>query len=245
MTRMNHMEVDLHISCIIDQFYPQIGFNLMEVLKKAGVKVHYNDLQTCCGQMAFNEGFWDEAKRLGEKLISEFNNNRVVVSASPSCLGYIKTQFDELFYNGAFHNEYRQLQRNVFEITDFLVNVLKKTNLGATFNHRVAFVESCAAKRSYGLNDEPLVLLNQVNGLQLVRLDNIEDCIGFGGMFANRFTPIALAMTKQIVDSALEAGVEYIIANEPEILMHLNVYIKKNNIKLKTAHVVDVLVSAK
>jgi len=194
------MEVDLHISCIIDQFYPQIGMNLVEVLKRAGVKVHYNNEQTCCGQVAFNEGFWDEAKRLGEKLISEFNNNRMVVSASPSCLGYIKTQFDELFYNGAYHNEYRQLQRSVFEITDFLVNVLKKTNLGATFNHRVAFIESCAAQRSYGLHDQPLILLNQVNGLQLVPLENIEDCCGFGGMFANRFAPMAVAMSKQIIE---------------------------------------------
>jgi len=239
------MEVDLHISCIIDQFYPQIGINLAELLTKADVKVHYNDQQTCCGQMAFNEGFWDEAKRLGEKLISEFNNNRMVVSASPSCLGYVKTQFDELFYNGAFHNEYRQLQRNVFEITDFLVNVLKKTNLGATFNHSAAFIKSCAAQRSYGLHDEPLTLLRQVNGLRLVSLENLDDCSGFGGMFANRFAPIAIAMSKQIVESALEAGVEYIITNEPEILMHLNVYINKNKIPLKTAHVVDVLVSAK
>jgi L-lactate dehydrogenase complex protein LldE len=242
---MNTLEVDLHISCIIDQFYPQMGFNLVEVLKKAGVKVYYNEEQTCCGQMAFSEGFWNEAKRLGEKLISEFNNNRLVVGASPSCLGYIKTQFDELFYNGAFHNEYRQLQRNVFEITDFLVNVVKKTSFGAVFNHRVAFVNSCAAIKSYGQKDEPIQLLRNVEGLTLVNLENIENCSGFGGMFANRFEAIAVAMSKQIIDSALVAGVDYLVSNEPGILLHLDSYIKKNNIDLQTAHVVDVLVSTK
>lgn len=242
---MNNMEVDLHISCIIDQIYPQIGLNMVEVLEKAGVKVHYHEDQTCCGQMAFNEGFWDEAKRMGEKLITEFNNNRLVVSASPSCLGYIKSQFDELFYNGAFHNEYRQLQRNVFEITDFLVNVIKKTSFEAVFHHRVAFVNSCMAVRAYGQQDEPLQLLKNVEGLKLVNLENIEDCSGFGGMFANRFEAIAVAMSKQIVDSALAAGADYVVSNEPGILLHLDSYIKKNSIELHTAHVVDVLVSTK
>ena len=207
--------------------------------------MHYNEEQTCCGQMAFNEGFWDEAKRLGEKLISEFNNNRMVVGASPSCLGYVKTQFDELFYNGAFHNEYRQLQRNVFEVTDFLVNVVKKTSFDAVFNHRVGFVNSCAAMKSYGQKDEPIQLLRNVEGLTLVNLDNIEDCSGFGGMFANRFESIAVAMCKQITDSAQAAGVDYVVSNEPGVLFHLDAYIIKNNLALRTAHIVDVLVSQK
>jgi L-lactate dehydrogenase complex protein LldE len=235
------MEVDIHIPCVIDQFYPEMGFNLLKVLEKAGVTAHYHENQTCCGQLAFNEGFWEEAKQLGEKLITEFSSSPVVVSPSPACPGYIKSQFDELFYNGAFHNEYRQLQRNVMEITDFLVNTLKKTNFGATFNHRVAFVESCSSVRSYGQKDESIQLLKQVKGLTLVTLENIEGCCSFGGMFANRFEPIAVAMIRQITDSAVNAGAEYLVSNDPGCLMHLDTYVKKQALPLKIAHVVDIL----
>ncbi|PKP30201.1 MAG: Fe-S oxidoreductase [Bacteroidetes bacterium HGW-Bacteroidetes-16] len=237
------MEVDIHIPCVIDQFYPEMGFSMLKVLEKAGVTTHYHEGQTCCGQLAFVEGFWEEAKILGEKLITEFSNNRMVVSASPACLGYIKSHFDELFYNGAYHNEYRQLQRNVFEITDFLVNVLNKTTFGATFNHKVAFVENCAATRSYGQKNEPLQLLRNVHGLTLVNLENCEDYCGFSGMFANRFEPIAVAMSKQVVENAINGGAEYLVSNDPGCLLHLDTYIKKQAIPLKIAHVVDVLAS--
>ncbi|HDO27850.1 MAG TPA: (Fe-S)-binding protein, partial [Bacteroidetes bacterium] len=119
------MEVDIFIPCFIDQVYPQTGFNMVKVLEKAGVKVHYNTNQTCCGQFAFNSGYWDEAKKLGTKFIKDFSHNRPIVGPSASCIGYIKNFYDELFYNSAYHNNYKQLQRNIFEITDFLVNVLK------------------------------------------------------------------------------------------------------------------------
>lgn len=240
---MKAMEVDIHIPCTIDQFYPEMGLNMLKILHKAGITTHYHEGQTCCGQLAFNEGFWEEAKRLGEKLILEFSNNRMVVSASPSCMGYIKTHFDELFYNGAFHNEYRQLQRNVVEITDFLVNVIKKTNFGATFSHRVAFLPSCAAIRSYRQKDEPLILLKNVQGLELVTLEGVEECFAFRGMFAGRFESIAVVLIKQITDSAIQAGAEYLVSNDPNILLHLDSYIKKQKLELKVAHVVDVLVA--
>ena len=119
---MRMMEVDIFIPCFIDQVYPETGFNMVKVLEKAGVKVHYNTNQTCCGQMAFNSGFWDEAKKLGQKFIEDFSRGRPVVGPSASCIGYVKNYYDELFYNSAVHNESKHLQRNIFEITDFLVD---------------------------------------------------------------------------------------------------------------------------
>jgi len=235
------MEVDIHISCIIDQFYPETGFNLVKLLEKAGVTVHYLEEQTCCGQTAFVEGYWDEAKQLGEKFIRDFSNNRLVVSASPGCMGYVKTQFDELFYNGAFHNEYKQLQRNTWEISDFLVNVLKKTDFGAVYNHRAAFVTSCVSKNSYGLHEEPQQLLAKVKGLKLVTLETADDCFGMAGMFAFRFEAVAIVMIKQLTDSALQAGVACLITNDPVAKLHLSAYIKKQQLPLQVVHLVDVL----
>jgi L-lactate dehydrogenase complex protein LldE len=237
------MEVDIFIPCFIDQIYPQTGFNMVKVLEKAGVKVHYNTNQTCCGQFAFNSGYWDEAKKLGIKLIKDFNNNRPIVGPSASCIGYIKNYFDELFHNSAYHNEYKHLQRNIFEVTDFLVNVIKVTDFGSVFEHRVTYHDSCAALREYGLKDEPRKLLKKVKGLELIEMEATDTCCGFGGTFAVKFEPISAAMAEQKVEHALDTGAEYIVSTDSSCLMHQYGYIKKHNLPLKVAHIVDVLAS--
>jgi len=133
------MTVDIFIPCFIDQFYPETGMNMVKVLRKAGVKVHYNPEQTCCGQMAFNSGFSEEAQALGTKFLKDFNNDR---------------SNQELFYNSAYHLEYKRVAKNVIEITDFLVNKLGRTDFGAVFPHKVTFHDSCAGLREYRLKDE-------------------------------------------------------------------------------------------
>ena len=233
----------MFIPCFIDQFYPETGFNMVKVLEKAGVKVHYNTNQTCCGQMAFNSGFWDEAKKLGEKFIKDFSTNRPIVGPSASCIGYIRNNYHELFYNTAYHNEYKALQKNIFEITDFLVNVLKVTDFGSVFEHKVTYHDSCAALREYKLKDEPRALLRKVKGLELVEMEETNTCCGFGGTFAVKFEPISTAMAEQKVRNALDTGAEYIVSTDSSCLMHQNAYIKKHNLPLKVAHVVDVLAS--
>lgn len=237
------MEVDIFIPCFIDQIYPQIGFNMVKVLEKAGVKVHYNTEQTCCGQFAFNSGYWDEAKKLGEKLIKDFPHNRPIVGPSASCIGYVKNYFDELFHNSAYHNEYKQLQRNIYEVTDFLVNVIKVTDFGSVFEHKITYHDSCAALREYGLNDEPRTLLKNVKGLELVEMEARDTCCGFGGTFAIKFEPISSAMAEQKVEHALDTGAEYIVSTDSSCLMHQYGYIEKHKLPLKVAHVMDVLAS--
>lgn len=237
------LEVDVFIPCFIDQVYPETGFNMIKVLEKAGVTVHYNPEQTCCGQMAFNSGFWEDAKKLGEKFIQDFNNGRMIVGPSASCIGYVRNGYDELFYNGAFHNEYKQLQRSIFEITDFLVNVVKVTDLGSVFEHKVTYHESCASLREYKLGNEPVTLLKNVKGLELLDMENSNECCGFGGTFSIKFEPISTAMAEQKVHHALDTGAEYIVSTDSSCLMHQYGYIKKHNLPLKVAHIVDVLAS--
>jgi len=237
------MDVDIFIPCFIDQVYPQTGFNMVKVLEKAGVKVHYNTNQTCCGQFAFNSGYWDEARTLGKKFIHDFSNNRPIVGPSASCIGYVKNFYDELFYNSAYHNDYKQLQRNIYEITDFLVNVLKVEDFGSVFEHKITYHDSCAALREYGLTDEPRRLLKNVKGLELVEMKDTDVCCGFGGTFSVKFEPISTAMAQQKVQNALETGAEYIVSTDSSCLMHQYGYIKKHKLPLKVAHIVDVLAS--
>ncbi len=235
------MTVDIFIPCFIDQLYPETGFNMVKILERAGVDVRYNKNQTCCGQIAFNSGFWDHAKHLGEKFIRDFADSKYVVAPSASCVGMVRNYYDEMFYNSAMHNEYRMLKKNIFEISDFLVNVIKVRDFGAVFNHKVTFHDSCAGLREYGLKDEARQLLGFVRGLQLVEMEETHTCCGFGGTFSVKNEAISVAMAEFKVGKALETGAEYIVSTDSSCLMHQEAYIRKQNLPIKTIHLVDIL----
>jgi len=237
------MTIDIFIPCFIDQFYPATGFNMIRILEKLGHKVHYNPEQTCCGQMAFNSGFWEEAKAIGSKFIKDFPNNRPVVGPTASCTGYVKNYFHELFHNTSLHIEYKQLHRNIYEFTDFVVNNLGVTDVGATFMHTVTYHDSCAALREYGVKDEPRKLLAEVKGLNLIEMKETEVCCGFGGTFAVKNEPISTAMADQKIENAINTGAEYIVSADSSCLMHMQGYIDKHKLPIKTIHIIDVLAS--
>lgn len=237
------MKVDIFIPCYIDQLYPETGFSMVKILEKVGVTVEYNKNQTCCGQISFKEGYWDHAKSIGEKFIHDFKSSQLVVAPSASCVSMVKKYYDELFYNSALHNEYRQLKKNIYEISDFLVNKLNIKDTGATFNHKVTFHDSCTAQREYGLTDEPRILLKHVRGLQLIEMEKREVCCGFGGFFSIRNEIIANSMADEKINYALETGAEYIVSTDASCLMFLQSYIDKHNLPIRTIHLVDVLAS--
>lgn len=243
MGRNSVMKVDLFIPCFIDQLFPQTGFNMIKILEKHDVEVHYNPNQTCCGKISFNQGYWDDAKDIGEKFIRDFSNNRYVVGGSASCVGFIKNYYWKLFYNTGLHLEFKQLHKNIFEFSDFMVNVLRITDVGAVFPHKVTYHDSCSALREYGIKDEPRYLLNQVKGLQLVEMKGNEECCGFGGAFSTKYEAVSIAMTKDKVEAALETGAEYIVSVDAGCLIQLDGYIRKNNLPLKCIHLIDVLAS--
>ncbi len=216
---------------------------MVKVLEKLNIEVNYNENQTCCGQMAFNSGFWDEAKCMGEKFIRDFSSSKYVVAPSASCVGMVRNYYPEMFLNTSLHLEYRQLQKNLFEFTDFLVNVLKVTDIGAEFNGVITYHDSCAALREYGIKEEPRTLLKNVKGLEIREMKDNDVCCGFGGTFSVKFEPISTAMAEQKVQNALDTGAEYIVATESSCLMQLDGYIKKHKIPLKIKHVADILAS--
>ena len=237
------MKVDIFIPCFIDQVFPQTGMNMVKILEKLDIEVNYNPNQTCCGQMAFNSGFWDEAKDLGEKFLKDFPNDRPVVAPSASCVGYVRNNYEKIFFNTASHIKYNRLKKNIFELTDFLVNVLKVTDLGATFNHKVTYHDSCAALREYGIKKEPRELLKHVKGLELIEMKDTDVCCGFGGTFSVKHEAISTAMADQKVQNALETKAEYIVSTDSSCLMHQEGFIKKHNKPIKVAHIADILAS--
>lgn len=234
-------EVDIFIPCFIDQLFPETGESMVKVLEKAGVKCNYNPNQTCCGQLAFNSGFWDDARCVAEKFIKDFKGTLPIVGPSASCVSMVKNYYPELFDNSSLHNDSRILSGRMYELTDFLVNILKKDSFGSVFECKATYHDACTAIREYGLDTEPRQLLSKVKGLEIVEMEDSDVCCGFGGTFSVKFEPISVAMVQQKVENALNTGAEVIVSTEASCLMNIKGYIGKNNIPLKTMHIADVL----
>lgn len=236
------MTVDLFIPCFIDQIYPQTAFNVVKLLKKAGVEAEYNPEQTCCGQPAYNSGYWDETKSLARKFIGDFQGDRLIVSPSASCTGFIKNYYSDLFKPEDLEYEaHLHLKNRLVELTDFLVNKINFTDFGASFPHKVCYHDACTALREYGIRREPRLLLSKVKGLELVEMEDTETCCGFGGTFSAKFKSISSAMTEQKVEKALNTGAEFIISTEASCLMNIEGYVNKHKLPIKPIHIADIL----
>ncbi|MCD8739211.1 (Fe-S)-binding protein [Mucilaginibacter roseus] len=235
------MKVELFVPCFVDQLYPETAFNTVKLLEKAGCNVSFNPNQTCCGQPAFNAGFWDEAKEVGTKFLNDFEQDSIIVTPSASCTGMVKNYYNDLFTNTIEHNKCRNIQSNIYELSDFLVNILQFDYFGAELDGRAVYHDSCSGLRECHIKDEPRQLLSKVFGLELVEMKDNETCCGFGGTFSVKFEAIASAMAQQKVDNALAAGADYIISTDASCLLHLQAYIDKNNLPIKTYHLADVL----
>jgi L-lactate dehydrogenase complex protein LldE len=238
------MTVQLFIPCFVDQLYPQTAFNMVKVLEKAGCKVQYNTNQTCCGQPAFNAGFWDDAKEVCSKFITDFKGADYVVAPSASCVGFVRNYYSKLFDNSSLHNDVKDLQKRTFEFSEFLVNTLKIEDFGAVLKGKATYHDSCAGLRECKIKQEPRKLLSHVKGLELVEMNDVETCCGFGGTFAVKFEPISISMADQKVTNALATGADYIISTDLSCLMHIDGYIRHKAVKLQTMHIADVLASS-
>lgn len=237
------MRVQLFIPCFVDQLYAQTAFNMAKVLKKAGCDVQYNTNQTCCGQPAFNAGFLNEAKEVCFKFIKDFDNADYIVAPSASCVGFVRNYYKKLFENTPQAPQVVNLEKRIFEFTEFLVDILKIEDIGAEWNMIATYHDSCAALRECKIKDAPRKLLDNVKGLTLLEMNEVETCCGFGGTFAVKFDGISIAMADQKITNASVTNADYIISTDLSCLMHLEGYAKGKKLSIKTIHIADVLAS--
>lgn len=216
---------------------------MVKVLEKAGCEVAYNTNQTCCGQPAFNAGFWDDARDVASKFMDDFITSDFIIAPSASCTGFVRNYYPKLFENGAKHNQVKELGKRIFEFTEFLNEVLRIQDFNAELNVKATYHDSCAALRECGIKEGPRKLLENVKGLELIEMNDNETCCGFGGTFAVKFEGISSGMADQKINNALATGADTIISTDLSCLMQLNGFIKNKNIPLKTMHIADVLAS--
>jgi L-lactate dehydrogenase complex protein LldE len=237
------MKVHLFVPCFVDQLYPDAAFNTVKVLERAGCMVKYNIEQTCCGQPAFNAGYWDNSRKVCDKFIHDFADANYVVMPSASCAGFIRNYYSSIYDNSSNQKEIKALQSRVYELSDFLVNVLKVVDLGAKLNCKATYHDSCAALREYKLKGEARELLSHVKGLELVDLADNETCCGFGGTFSVKYEPISAAMGEQKVTNIVNTKADVLISTDLSCLMHIGGVMEQQKLLIKSMHLADVLAS--
>ena len=237
------MTVQLFVPCFVDQLYPDVAFNTIKVLEKAGCTVKYNAQQTCCGQPAFNAGFWGEAKDVCTKFVQDFDGADYIVSPSASCAGFVRNNYNKLFENNAFQSPAKKVANRIYELSEFLVKILNVTDLGAKFEGKATYHDSCAGLRECNIKSEPRTLLSAVEGLELIEMKDTDICCGFGGSFAVKFDTISVSMADQKIESALTTDADYLISTDMSCLMHLDGRMKHNGQALKVVHLAEVLAS--
>lgn len=235
------MNVDLFIPCYMDQFYPEKAVNVLSVLKKLGVEVHYNIEQTCCGQLAFNSGNWKEAEQLAEKFLREYSSDRLLIAPSASCVQMVRQHYTRFFFNTSLHLELKSLQSRIYDFNDFLLNVLKLKEWSGFLNAKICFHDSCSMLRHYGMKDELRTLLKMIDGIQIVEMKDSEECCGFGGSFSVKYPEISIEMGMRKLNNAIDTGAEYLVSTEASCLLHLENLAKKHDINIKMATVADLL----
>lgn len=236
------MKVSLFVTCLVDQFYPQIALSAVKILEQLGIDVHFDVRQTCCGQPAFNSGFTEEAKQVGCSLLDIYKDQEWIVTPSGSCCSMMKVFLPKILSDEPQYSELAQnVSNRVWEFSDFLVSVLKVESMGASFRARATYHDSCHLLRELGIQEPPRKLLNSVAGLDLQEMENSEQCCGFGGTFSVKFSEVSSEMGRKKLQAIEQTGAQYVIATDASCLMHLEGLINRQKSQLKTMHIAEVL----
>lgn len=235
------MKVNLFIPCIVDVFAPQVAISTYNVLKKFGCEVNYPFEQTCCGQPAFNSGFHAEAKKCAERFLRIFSNSKYIVAPSGSCVAMVKIFYDQLDLNRECREIYDNLRGNIYELSDFLVNVLNINKFNAKFNAKVTYHDSCHLLRELKIKYEPRKVIQSIKDIKYVELQESDKCCGFGGTFSVKFPELSKAIVEDKVNKIENSEVDFIIANDVSCLLNIDGILRKRNSKIKTLHIAELL----
>ncbi|MDB5051973.1 MAG: Fe-S oxidoreductase [Bacilli bacterium] len=236
------MKVSLFITCLADQMYPEVGESVVRLLHRYGCEVDFPGSQTCCGQPAFNSGYQDEAREVARNLIRAFEHSDYVVSPSGSCTGMVHHYYPHLFQaEPEWAAKAEALVNKTYEFTQFLVQVLGVTDVGASFAAKVTYHPSCHAMRLLGVKDEPLQLLSEVQGVEYIDLPNKQDCCGFGGTFAVKMADMSEAMVCEKAACVCATSAEVLVGTDMGCLMNIAGRLNKEGRNIRVMHLAQLL----
>ncbi|MCP1306265.1 (Fe-S)-binding protein [Paenibacillus tyrfis] len=236
------MRVSLFITCLADQIYPEVGESVVRLLHRYGCEVDFPQMQTCCGQPAYNSGYQDDAREVARNLIRAFEHSDYVVSPSGSCTGMVHHYYPQLFENEPkWKAKAEKLIGKTYEFSQFLVNVLGVKDLGAVYEGKATYHPSCHAMRLLGVREEPGELLAHIEGLELIELPRKEDCCGFGGTFAVKMADMSEAMVCEKAANVCATNTDLLIGTDMGCLMNIGGRLNKENKPVRVMHLAQLL----
>jgi len=240
------MRVALMVTCINDAMYPGTGKAVVSLLRRLGVEVDFPEAQTCCGQAMVNTGYLDEAVPLLRTFVDAFAGYDAIVTPSGSCAGSARHQHGLVARRSGdprLEAAVAQTSPRVYELSEFLVDVLGVTDVGAYYPHRVTYHPTCHSLRMLGVGDRPRMLLEKVRGLRLVDLPDAEECCGFGGTFALKNADTSIAMGADKVHRIRDTGAEAVVAGDNSCLTHIGGLLTRQRSGVRTVHLAEILAS--
>ncbi|MFO1071199.1 MAG: (Fe-S)-binding protein [Geminicoccaceae bacterium] len=234
--------VALLVTCLVDLFRPSVGFAAVRLLERAGCTVEVPLAQTCCGQPAFNSGDRATAEAIARRLIETFAGFDYVVAPSGSCAGMLARHLPELFdAEPEWQARARELASRSHELVSFLVDVLGWTQVEARLPVRATYHDSCSGLRELKIKRQPRALLAQVEGLELVEMEDAEICCGFGGTFCVKYPAISTRLVSDKIAHAEATGAELLLAGDLGCLMNMAGRLSRTGSSLAVRHVAEVL----
>jgi len=237
------MRIGLFVTCLVDLMRPRIGFAAIRLLEAAGCEVVVPPTQTCCGQPGYNSGDRATAMALARKVLDEFEGLDYVVAPSGSCAGMIRTHYPELFHDAPDELErVRNLCGRTYELTDFLVNVMKLDRVPGSFKGTVTYHDSCSGLRELGVKAQPRALLAKVPGLKLTEMEEAETCCGFGGAFAVKFGEISAHIAERKCANIAACGAEAVVLGDLGCMLNIEGRLRRRgDMTTKVLHIAEVL----
>ena len=237
------IRVGLFVTCLVDLMRPRIGFAALDLLERAGCEVHVPATQTCCGQPGYNSGDRAGARRLAEKTIAEFERFEYVVAPSGSCAGMIRAHYPELFAGAPeWLQRVRQLAAKTYELTEFLVGVMKVSRVPGAFTGKVTYHDACSGLRELGVKRQPRALLAGVKGLTLAEMQDAEVCCGFGGTFAVKFGDISTRIVDNKCDRIAECAADAVVLGDLGCMLNIEGRLRRRgDQKTQVLHVAEIL----
>jgi L-lactate dehydrogenase complex protein LldE len=240
MTR-EAVDVGLFVTCLVDLFRPSVGFAAVKLLEDAGCRVHVPEVQTCCGQPAFNSGDFRTARAIALRVIDAFAGFDHVVAPSGSCAGMIRVHFPELFEGDPAEARARDLAARTWELVSFLADVRGVECVDARYDGVVAYHDSCSSLREVGVSEQPRRLLGTVAGLTLAELANREECCGFGGTFCVKYPDISLKMVADKCADIAATGADTVLSGDLGCLLNIAGRLGREGRAVRARHVAEVL----
>ncbi len=242
-SREKENEILLFITCLVDNFFPEVGEAMLKVLSGMEVKVEFPQNQTCCAQPAFNSGHRKEAAKVASHFLNVFaGNDKPIVCPSGSCVSMVKNYYKEIFRDDPEKlSRAKRISSNIYEFSEFIYKRKETLRFDSEYRGRVTFHDSCHALRELGISSQPREIIKSLDGVELVEMNMPDACCGFGGTFSIKYPEVSKSMLEEKTDSIMNSGADAVVSTDMGCLMNIRGFVSRKKLPVKVFHLAELI----